>query len=82
MIRNLSLLLYPAKSPSPFMDKMTFGSFNKPFKPNRTKFDWLSHDNEQVDKYVADPYCGAVLILGRSQTAGVSILSVLLYKHI
>lgn len=37
---------------------LSFGSFNKAFKPNRTEFDWLSRDDEQVDAYVADPYCG------------------------
>jgi alpha-beta hydrolase superfamily lysophospholipase len=58
------MLFNPAKSPSPFMDNMTFGAYNKPFRPNRTKFDWLSRDNGQVDKYVADPYCGGVSSIG------------------
>ena len=58
------MLFNPAKSPSPFMDNLSFGAFNKIFKPNRTKFDWLSRDNDQVDKYVADPYCGGVFSLG------------------
>ena len=57
-------LFNPAKSPSPFMNNMTFGAFNKPFRPNRTKFDWLSRDDEQVDKYVADPFCGGVFSIG------------------
>jgi len=34
------------------------GSYNKPFKPNRTAFDWLSRDDEEVDKYMNDPMCG------------------------
>jgi alpha-beta hydrolase superfamily lysophospholipase len=42
------------------MDKLSFGAFNNAFKPNRTKFDWLSRDNEQVDKYVNDPFCGSI----------------------
>lgn len=46
------------------MNKLSFGNFNKPFKPNRTEFDWLSRDNDEVDKYVADPYCGGVFTAG------------------
>ena len=32
--------------------------FNAPFEPARTEFDWLSRDPDDVDKYVADPFCG------------------------
>jgi len=41
-------------------NKLSFGAFNKPFKPNRTNYDWLSRDDHEVDKYIADKYCGAV----------------------
>jgi alpha-beta hydrolase superfamily lysophospholipase len=37
---------------------MTFGQFNRAFRPNRTGSDWLSRDVEQVDRYEADPSCG------------------------
>jgi alpha-beta hydrolase superfamily lysophospholipase len=43
---------------SPLLRKMLFEDFNKPFKPARTDFDWLSRDPAEVDKYIADPLCG------------------------
>ncbi|NWA88245.1 lysophospholipase [Pseudomonas sp. D8002] len=43
---------------SALIDFLSFGSFNKAFKPNRTAFDWLSRDPAEVDKYVSDPLCG------------------------
>lgn len=33
-----------------------FDEFNKKFKPNRTKLDWISSDEAAVDKFEADPY--------------------------
>ena len=43
---------------SALMDFLSFGSFNKAFKPNRTASDWLSRDPAEVDKYIQDPLCG------------------------
>ncbi len=37
---------------------LSFGTFNQTFKPNRTEYDWLSRDNQQVDQYISDPLCG------------------------
>jgi alpha-beta hydrolase superfamily lysophospholipase len=49
---------------SPLLNKLSFGGFNKAFKPNRTEFDWLSRDERVVDAYIADPYCGGVFTAG------------------
>ncbi|MET0728230.1 MAG: alpha/beta hydrolase [Acidimicrobiales bacterium] len=37
--------------------------FNQPFEPARTQFDWLSRDEAEVDKFIADPDCGEDLLL-------------------
>jgi alpha-beta hydrolase superfamily lysophospholipase len=52
------------KAKSNIMNKLSFGAFNDAFKPNRTDYDWLSRDNAEVDKYVNDPWCGAVCTAG------------------
>lgn len=49
---------------SALLTKLSFGDFNKPFKPNRTDFDWLSRDEAEVDKYVEDPFCGGAFTAG------------------
>ena len=43
---------------STLLDKLGFGNFNNAFRPARTKRDWLSRDEDEVDLYVADPLCG------------------------
>jgi alpha-beta hydrolase superfamily lysophospholipase len=46
------------RKPSPILQRLTFGEYNKAFSPARTEFDWLSRDTEEVDKYIADPLLG------------------------
>lgn len=50
--------------PSPIVTKLSFGTYNKLFAPNRTGFDWLSVNVENVDAYIADPLCGGNASIG------------------
>jgi alpha-beta hydrolase superfamily lysophospholipase len=52
------------KNPSPLLNNLIFGSYNKGFRPNRTEFDWLSRDEKEVDKYISDPFCGSIFSAG------------------
>jgi alpha-beta hydrolase superfamily lysophospholipase len=63
-VARLEGMLRGKKTPSPLINMLSFGAFNNAFKPARTAFDWLSRDEKEVDKYVADPYCGAVFTTG------------------
>lgn len=48
------------KNYSTLLNKLSFGSYNKSFRPNVTEFDWLSGDPAEVKKYVDDELCGFV----------------------
>lgn len=37
------------------LTSILFNQFNKKFKPNRTKVDWISRDNNEVDLFDKDP---------------------------
>lgn len=50
--------------PSETLDEMFFGPCRKAIDPARTAFDWLSRDGAQVDRYLADEYCGLMLTAG------------------
>ena len=63
-IANLSSMLSGRKKRSSLLTSLSFGQYNNGFKPNRTDFDWLSRDEEEVDKYVNDPYCGPKFTAG------------------
>jgi alpha-beta hydrolase superfamily lysophospholipase len=47
-----------SRTQSALLHKLGFGEFNRPFRPERTQLDWLSRDEAEVDKYIADPLCG------------------------
>lgn len=56
----LSALLSKLKGPtyrSKLMDKMAFGNYLKKIQNPKTKYDWISSDEQVVAKYAADPMC-------------------------
>lgn len=46
-----------------FGSKAVFGLFNLRTQNHRTPNDWLSRDDEQVDKYTADPKCNFIFTI-------------------
>lgn len=60
-IAKIECLRLGKSSTSKLMEKLSLGSFNDNFKPNRTTKDWLSSDETVVDAYIADPYCGGAI---------------------
>lgn len=63
--------------PSPRMEQLAFGGYNKQFAPNRTTCDWLSVSQENVDRYLADPLCGGTPTAGlfREMLGGIAFIS-------
>lgn len=59
-IAKIQSFLLGDKHPSVMIDRMTNKVFNAKIKPLKTRCDWLSYNNDNVDAYIADPYCGTV----------------------
>lgn len=59
-VAKLQKTIFGNKHRSNLINQLSFAAFNKKFAPNRTNYDWLSRDEQEVDKYVADAQCGFV----------------------
>jgi len=64
IIASIQCRIKGKEARSHVLHNMLFGGYNKHFSPARTDFDWLCTDQEVVDRYISDPYCGAVLTTG------------------
>lgn len=47
-------------APSPFLNKLIFGNYNRKIKNPKTAFDWLTREESVVQEYIADPLCGYI----------------------
>ncbi|SHI10815.1 Lysophospholipase, alpha-beta hydrolase superfamily [Sporobacter termitidis DSM 10068] len=56
--------LYGGRKQSPRLNLLCFGAYNRRIKPLRTPCDWLSRDQDIVDKFIADEACGFVPTVG------------------
>ena len=59
-IAGIERTLRGDRAKSNLLNRLSFGAYNKKIAPNRTPYDWLSRDEASVDRYIADPWCGAV----------------------
>ena len=49
---------------SKFVDRLSFGGYNKRFEPGETSKEWITSDKERCRKYAEDPLCSFMFTLG------------------
>lgn len=67
-LAKLQGMLYGEKHVSRLLDRLAFGSYQKPFKDGVGQMDWLSRSREEVQKYADDPLCGFVFTVNGFST--------------
>lgn len=60
-IANMQYSLLGGEKEGKLLDKLSFGSYNAPFKKEKRPFAWLSRDEESCKKYFLDEQCGMVM---------------------
>lgn len=64
MIANNDISRHGAMQKSKTLHQMIFGKYNKKLKLDRTECEWLSRDEDEVDKYINNPWCGTIFSAG------------------
>ena len=57
-LAQFQTLLFKESKKAKFLDNLSFLGYNKNIDNPQTPFDWLSRDENQVNKYIQDPLCG------------------------
>lgn len=61
LLAKLLVWFGKGKEKASLIDGQLMKTYNKTFQPQRTKFDWLSRDTDEVDRYINDPNCGFMM---------------------
>jgi alpha-beta hydrolase superfamily lysophospholipase len=67
-LASMQAKMFGSHHPAKMIDQLAFASYNKKIPNARTKFDWLSVNRENVDRYIADPLCGFLFSVNGFQT--------------
>ena len=63
--------------PTDQINDLTYGTYNKKFKPNRTEMDWLCSNEDALDAFIADKRRGKAFTVGLFR----ELLTVMLYSR-
>ncbi len=64
VLGNAARLSKGSRAHSKLLDGLALGTYGKSIPDRKTDLDWLSYNEENVRKYMADPLCGAAFTIG------------------
>lgn len=67
MVISMQKMFFGSGKKAKLLDKLTFGNYNQRITDSKTSYDWLSKDEERVEKYINDPLCGFVFTINGFQ---------------
>lgn len=67
-------IFFGERHKSKLVEKIMFGAYNKRFEPVKTQYDWLSRNEENVEKYKNDKACTFLFTLNGYKTLFSTIL--------
>lgn len=67
MVISMQKMFFGSGKKAKLLDKLTFGNYNQRITDPKTSYDWLSKDEERVEKYINDPLCGFVFTINGFQ---------------